>query len=274
MANEIVKYNNELNMFPLKNFTEYDLNFFMAICAKMKELGEEVQVFEYDKMMELLDWDTSKSIDVFHKDLMRLGEKLRHVGGVLVSEDGDTFISFNLFTHFKGCKEKRTFEVGINPKFKYILNDLSKNFTRFELSEYINLDGKYSKLLYQNLKQYRKTGWWQVSVDDLRGLLSIPESMPSMKITYEVINPSIEVIRLCKGFAELQVEVLRSPRRGRKVVGYKFSWTAEKQIPGQMNINDLAKSGKDRKRKIKSNYTDIDQRNYNFDELEKLLTNN
>ena len=274
MANEIVKYNNELNMFPLKNFTEYDLNFFMAICAKMKELGEEVQVFEYDKMMELLDWDTSKSIDVFHKDLMRLGEKLRHVGGVLVSDDGDTFISFNLFTHFKGCKEKRTFEVGINPKFKYILNDLSKNFTRFELSEYINLDGKYSKLLYQNLKQYRKTGWWQVSVDDLRSLLSIPKSMPSMKITYEVINPSIEVIRLCKGFAELQVEVLRSPRRGRKVVGYKFSWTADKQIPGQMNITDYDSSGKGKKKKTKNRFTNFEQRNYDFDELEKLLTDN
>ena len=274
MANEIVKYNNELNMFPLKNFTEYDLNFFMAICAKMKELGEEVQVFEYEKMMELLDWDKSKSIDVFHKDLMRLGSKLRHVGGVLLTEDEDTFVSFNLFTHFKGCKEKRTFEVGINPQFKYILNDLSKNFTRFELSEYIKLDGKYSKLLYQNLKQYRKTGWWQVPVDDLRMIPSIPNGVPTRNIYTKLIMPSIDVIRLCKGFAELQVEVVRSNRRGRKVIAYKFSWTADKQIPGQMNITDYDNSGKGKKRKIKSNYTDIDQRNYDFDELEKLLTNN
>ena len=273
MASEIVKYNNELNMFPLKNFTEYDLNFFMAICAKMKELGEEVQVFEYGKMMELLDWDTSKSIDVFHKDLMRLGEKLRHVGGVLVSEDGDTFMSFNLFTHFKGCKDKRTFEVGINPKFKYILNDLSKNFTRFELSEYIKLDGKYSKLLYQNLKQYRKTGWWQVSVEDLRLILSIPSSLATMHISTKILTPSIEVIRLCKGFSDLEVEVLRSDRRGRAVIGYKFKFTPDNQIKGQMSIEDYQKTTAKRKKK-KDQTTNFEQRNYDYDELEKLLVDN
>ena len=273
MSKEIVKYNNELNMLPFKSFTEYDLNFFMAICAKMRDLGEEVQVFEYSKMMELLDWDTSKSIDVFHRDLMRLGEKLRHIGGTLVSDDGDTFISFNLFTHFKGCRQKRTFEVGIDPKFKYILNDLSNNFTKFELSEYVKLDGKYSKLLYQNLKQYRKSGWWQVSVNDLRGFLSIPNTLTTMHIATKILKPSIEVIKLCKGFGELEFEVLRSKERGRKVTGYKFTWTAEKQIPGQMNISDYDGSGKEKK-KNKSKYQNFEQREYDFDELEKILTNN
>lgn len=273
MANEVVKYNNDLNLFySFKDFTEYDLNFLMAICAKMKELGEEVQVFEYEKLMDLIDWDRSQNITLFHKDLMRMSEKLRHVGGTLGDED--VFISFNLFSEFEGNKRSKILKVRVNPRFKYILNDISKNFTRFELAEYVRMDGKYSKLLYQNLKQYRRSGWWQVSLEDLRFKLSIPDSMPTMNITSKVLTPSIEVIRTCKGFSELQVEALRSDRRGRKIIGYRFSWTADKQIPGQMNINDLAKSGKDRKRKIKSNYTDIDQRNYDFDELEKLLTNN
>ena len=105
-------------------------------------------------------------------------------------------------------------------------------------------------------------------------ILSIPNGVPTRNIYTKLIMPSIDVIRLCKGFAELQVEVVRSNRRGRKVIAYKFSWTADKQIPGQMNITDYDNSGKGKKRKIKSNYTDIDQRNYDFDELEKLLTNN
>lgn len=274
MANEIVKYNNELNLFPLNDFTEYDLNFLMAICAKMKELGEELQVFEYKQLMELIEWDESKSIAVFHKDLMRMAEKLRHVGGTIETVEDDTFVSFNLFTTFEGSRKNRTLKVRVNPQFKYILNDLSKNFTRFELREYIKLNGKYSKLLYQSLKQYRKTGWWQVSVDDLRQALSIPFSMPTMNITSKIIAPSLDVIRLCKGFSDLQVEVLRSDRRGRKVIGYRFSWTADKQIPGQMSLNDIDNSGKDKKKKIRSNYTSIDQRDYDFKELEKLLTNN
>lgn len=274
MANEIVKYNNDLNVFySFRDFCEYDLNFLMAICAKMKELGEEVQVFEYKKLMELIEWDKTQSINLFHKELMRMAEKLRHVGATL-DVDEDTFLSFNLFSEFEGNKRSRTLRVRVNPRFKYILNEINKNFTRFELAEYIKLDGKYSKLLYQNLKQYRRAGWWQVDIDVFRHQLSIPTSMPTRNIISKVINPSIEVIKSCKGFAELQVEVLHSDRRGRKVIGYRFSWTADKQIPGQMNINDLAKSGKDKTRKIKSNYTDIDQRNYDFEELEKLLTNN
>lgn len=269
MSNEVVKYNNDMNVLSFAGFTEYDLNFLMAICAKIRDLGEETQVFEYSKLMELIEWDTSKSIDVFHKDLMRMSDKLRHIGAVIES-DPDTFIAFNLFIQFEGNKRSRTLKVRVNPQFKYILNDLNKNFTRFELKEYVKLDGKYAKLLYQHLKQYKRNGWWQVSVEDLRLALAIPDSMPTMHITPKVLNPSIEVIRLCKGFAELNVEVIRSDRRGRKVLGYKFSWTADKQIPGQMSINDYSKPSKAKK----SNYTDIDQRNYDFKKLEKLLIDN
>lgn len=269
MSNEVVKYNNDVNYLSFAGFTEYDLNFLMAICAKMRDLGEETQVFEYSKLMELIEWDTSKSIDVFHKDLMRMSDKLRHIGAT-IEADPDVFISFNLFNQFEGNKRSRTLTVSINPRFKYILNDINKNFTRFELKEYVKLDGKYAKLLYQHLKQYKKTGWWQVSVDDLRVALAIPDSMPTMNITPKVITPSIEVIRLCKGFAELDVEVIRSDRRGRKVLGYKFSWTADKQIPGQMSINDYNKPKKSKK----SSYTNFEQREYDFKELEKLLTDN
>ena len=273
MANEIVKYNNELNLFPLKDFTEYDLNFLMAICAKMKDLGEELQVFEYKQLMELIEWDASKSIMVFHKDLMRMAEKLRHVGGTLETVEDDVFVSFNLFTTFEGSRKNRTLKVRVNPQFKYILNDLSKNFTRFELKEYVKLEGKYSKLLYQNLKQYRKTGWWQVSVDDLRSALSIPESVPTRNILTKLISPSLEIIRTCKGFSDLEVEVLRSDRRGRAVIGYKFKFTPDNQIKGQMSIEDYQKTTAKRKKK-KDQTTNFEQRNYDYDELEKLLVDN
>ncbi len=259
--NEIVKYDNHMNDLSFKNFSDYDLNFLMVICAKMKDLGEETQYFEYSKLMELLDWDMSKSIDVFHKDLKRMSEKLRHVGAT-IDLDPDRFTAFNLFSDFEGDKKKRTLTVRVNPKFKYILNDITKNFTRFELSEYVHLEGKYSKLLYQHLKQYRKSGWWQVSLEAFRRELAIPDSMETRRIMNKVINPSIEVIKLCKGFADLEVEVIKSSRRGRAVEGYKFSWTADKQIPGQLSLDDLSKPTK--KPKAKANF---EQRNYTKAEM-------
>jgi plasmid replication initiation protein len=269
--NEIVKYDNYMNELSFTNFTDYDLNFLMVICAKMKDLGEETQHFDYDKLMELLDWDMTKSIDVFHRDLKRMSEKLRHVGAT-IDIDPDVFTAFNLFSDFEGNKKKRELTVRLNPRFKYILNDLTKNFTRFELSEYVHLDGKYSKLLYQHLKQYRKSGWWQVPVDELRQELSIPDSMPTMNITAKVVNPSTEVIKTCKGFGELKVEVIRSPRRGRKVEGYKFTWTADKQIPGQMTLDDYSRDKSKKKRTSKK--ADFKQNKYDYDKLEKELRKN
>lgn len=270
---EVVKYNNYMNELSFKDFSDYDLNFLMVICAKMKDLGEETQHFEYDTLMELLEWDRTKSIDVFHKDLKRMSEKLCHVGAT-IDIDPDVFTAFNLFSDFEGNKKKRELTVRLNPRFKYILNDLTKNFTRFELTEYVHLDGKYSKLLYQHLKQYRKNGWWQISVDDIRRELSIPDSMPTMNITPKVLKPSIEIIKTCKGFGELEVEVIRSPRRGRKVEGYKFTWTADKQIPGQINVDDYLNSKSEKKKKNgfrnfkgASRYSKKE-----MDELERILT--
>jgi plasmid replication initiation protein len=271
--NEVVKYNNYMNELSFKDFTDYDLNFLMVICAKMKDLGEETQHFEYGKLMELLDWDMTKSIDVFHKDLKRMSEKLRHVGAT-IDIDPDVFTAFNLFSDFEGDKRKRVLTVRLNPRFKYILNDLTKNFTRFELSEYVHLDGKYAKLLYQHLKQYRKTGWWQISVEDIRRELSIPDSMKTMHILTKVISPSVEVIKTCKGFGELEIEVIRSPRRGRAVEGYKFSWTADKQIPGQMTLDDYTRMKDQKNGKKKNKFANFQQREYDFAELEAKLLDN
>ena len=270
--NEVVKYNNYMNELSFKDFSDYDLNFLMVICAKMKDLGEETQHFEYRKLMELLDWDMSKSIDVFHKDLKRMSEKLRHVGAT-IDIDPDVFTAFNLFSDFEGNKKKRELIVRLNPRFKYILNDLTRNFTRFELAEYVHLDGKYSKLLYQHLKQYRKAGWWQTSVNDLRRELSIPDSMPTRNIIPKVLNTSVELIKTCKGFSELHVEVIRSSRRGRAVIGYKFTWTADKQIPGQMSLDDFQKTPP-KKKKVSKKKADFEQNTYDYEKLEKELLKN
>lgn len=269
---EVVKYNNYMNELSFKNFSSYDLDFFMAICAKMKDLGEETQVFEYQTIMTLLKWDKSKSLDVFHRDLQRMCDRLRNVGATFPL-DSDTFSSFNLFSDFVGNKKKKTLIVRINPRFKYILNDLTKNFTRFELSEYINLDGKYSKLLYQHLKQYRKSGWWNVSLSDFRNYMAIPDSMPTYNITTKVIKPSLNIIQTCVGFGDIKYEVIKNTCQNHAIIGYKFTWTALKQIPGQMTIDDYLQLNLKNKH-TKNKEPDFKQNQYNFDELEKRLIAN
>lgn len=271
--NEVVKYDNILNHLSFRNFTENDFNLFMCLCARLRDLGDMEQVYDYDYLMDMIGWDKTQRIDVFHDEIKRMTDKIRQIGGV-IDISPDEFVCFNLFDTFRGNKQKRHLTVSVNPKFKYVLNDLTKNFTRFELSEYVSLNGRYSKLLYQHLKQYRRTGWWQVSLEDIRHELSIPDTYLNKHIMDKVIKPSIEVIKTCKGFADLKVEVIQSPRRGRAVEGYKFTWTADKQIPGQMTVDDylkVADKKESSKKKKKNSFTDFEnQRHYTKEEMEEL----
>lgn len=95
-----------------------------------------------------------------------------------------------------------------------------------------------------------------------------------MNIKSKVLNPSIDVIKTCKGFGELEVEVIQSPRRGRKVEGYKFTWTADKQIPGQINVDDYLNSKSEKKKK--NGFKDFKGASRyskkEMDELERILT--
>ena len=278
--NEIVKYDNILNQITFRDFDENDFNLFMVLCSRMRDLGEDKQVFEYDYLMDLMDWDRSQRLDVFHAEVKKMAHKLHLIADVDLSDD--EWVSFDLFPTLRGNKKKKLLTVQINPEFKYVLNDITKNFTRFELKEYVQLNGRYSKQLYQHLKQYKSTGWWQVSVEELRHELSIPDSMETMRITTKILNPSIAVIRSCKGFSDLKVEVLRSRRRGRRVEGYKFKWTANKQIKGQMSLEDYQgdtqkaiQAKKKKAAKQKSDFDNFEQRKdseQDFDEFVKKLT--
>ena len=50
--------------------------------------------------------------------------------------------------------------VAVNPRFSFLLNDLTSQFTRFELAEFTALKSSYAKETYRRLKQYRQTGVW------------------------------------------------------------------------------------------------------------------
>lgn len=257
--NEIVKYDNILNKISFTNFDENDFNLFMVLCSRMRDLGEEKQTFDYDYLMDLMNWDRSQRIEVFHNEIKKMADKLRVVGSTIdISED--EWVSFDLFPTLRGNKKKKKLTVQINPEFKYVLNDISKNFTRFELSEYVSIPGRYAKQLYQHLKQYRKSGWWQVSIEDIRRELSIPDSYKNMHIMDKCIKPSIQTLRSCKGFGDLEVEVIQSNRRGRAITGYKFKWTADKQVPGQMDLDDFARAkAKPQKNKKNKGFNDYTQ---------------
>lgn len=304
MANEIVKYDNIMNQLEFKNFEQKDFDLLMALCSRMRDLGEETQVFEYDYLMDLIGWDKTQPIERFHKDLIRMNEKLASIKAtIILNEDEDA--TFVLFPTFRRNLKKRELKVSVNKDFKFILNELSGNFTRFELKEYVSLDSRYTKQLYAQIKQRYKLRqhFWQPTVDELRQVLSIPDSYTTKRIYTLIVEPAVQTIKSCKGMKSLEVEVLKERRRGNPVKGYKFTWTPSDQLEGQMSFDDfpgvmpgtkaytdiekLIKVNSDnfwkrmenenkpkKPTKPKNSFNNFEQNTYNFAELEEKLLDN
>lgn len=274
--NEIVKYNNQMNQIAFTGLSAIDIDLFMLICAKTKERKDELIKLSFTELKKELGL-SNKSDKYFAAEIQRLSKKLKHIGGSF--NNGTSFDEFVLFPTFHGTAvieehavygylDKGTMIVRVNPDFAFLLNELTKNFTRFELSEFVQLESKYSKNLYRLLKQYRKTGTYTVEAEKFRELMDCPKSYQNMYFMRDCVNVAIK--ELSQGyFAGLKVEPIRAHKRGAPIVAYKFTFKPSKDVPGQRYM-DLEKPQKAKKNRF-NNYDG--QRDYDFNDLESKLLN-
>ena len=74
---EIVRYNNDLNTKTyLKNFNAVELNFFMAICSKLKAQGTSEIKFTFNELKKKIQYDTSHNTDNFINKLRSTNRKI------------------------------------------------------------------------------------------------------------------------------------------------------------------------------------------------------
>ncbi|WP_336622577.1 replication initiation protein, partial [Klebsiella pneumoniae] len=76
---------------------------------------------------------------------------------------------------FEINKTKKFVEGSVNPDIEYIINGLTAEFSRFELSAFTSLRSTYAKTLFRLLMQYRSTGYYVVRIEEFRSLMDIPE---------------------------------------------------------------------------------------------------
>ena len=134
--NEVVKYDSYMNSLKFTGFTTTDFNFLMLLCSKMRDKDTTELSISFDEL-RLKTAYTRTSIQKFRTDLERMNEKLMRVTCKLKTETKT--IMFVLFPTFEIDIEKQELIVAVNEKFKFILNELIKNFTRFDLKEFVKL---------------------------------------------------------------------------------------------------------------------------------------
>lgn len=221
MTNEIVCYKNDMNLVPMRNFNSVEMDLFFSICSQMKEKGSSVIEFTFDNLKVLSDYKPTAK-QRFADDIESVYRKLLSLQ--FHKKDSHKRGGFVLFTSYEIDLDKETVKIKTNSDFEYILNKLSKEFTRFELEEFTNLRSSYSKTTYRFLKQYRSTGYAIFEIQEFKNLLCIPEKYQMSDIDKKVFKYVQEELSQC--FNSLKINKLKKGK-SRKITHIEFTFKAE-----------------------------------------------
>jgi plasmid replication initiation protein len=225
MANEIVKYNPQLNAVVLRKFTAVEQNLFISMVSRALEKGDEVIRFDFADLKELSKYKMTAKKQ-FVEDLKRAYQKFFNLR--FVQDDGKTYEEWVMFNRFKIDYENEYVDMQIHEMSLPLLNDLS-SWTRYSLQEFVELQSSYSKTMFRLLKQYRTGGWFEIDKEKFFTLLDIPDSYKKkeknvddrvLKPIKEELSPIFQGLKIIKKFGK---------GRGKPVVGYRFTWKAEKK---------------------------------------------
>lgn len=232
MAGEIVKYDNRLNniSFSGTGITDNLLKLFFTIVCKAKDNGTKDIIITFDEMKKLTK-EKSHYTELQYKELvMNLYHVLLNLR--IKFDSGEYFGEYNVFAGYNGAinginDSGPCVVVHVTEPALQLFNSIEKNFTRFELEEFIALPGVYSKHLYRLLKMYRHLGKYTVSMDDLKAYMDIPAGYHTRDITRRVLDPSVEILgKRIPEFSGLKYRYEYYRRRAVKAV---FEWTPEKR---------------------------------------------
>ncbi|MDO4720536.1 MAG: replication initiation protein [Peptostreptococcaceae bacterium] len=134
---------------------------------------------------------------------------------------------FVLFTDYMIDAQKQTAEISVNSKFSYLLNDLTKNFTRFEMLEFASLSSSYSKTAYKLLKQYQSTGKLILSTKDFREQFCVPKSYQMCNINKVILQPILNELPIY--FKKLKIEK-QANGKGKTITHIEFTFKAQDKM--------------------------------------------
>lgn len=188
---KITVYKNEMNMVPFRKFNSVEMDLFFAICTKMRDKGLCTVKFSF-KNLKILSKYTDKHSERFISDLRKTYDKMLNLkySKRYINQNGEDIEShFILFNGFEINRTNEYVDISINPRLKDILNEISSQFTKFDLAEFTQLRSSYSKTMFRLLKQYRLTGYYKVKIEDFKELLDIPKSYRMTDINKKVLLP-------------------------------------------------------------------------------------
>ena len=216
----IVKYNNQFNQVALRNFSSQELDLLISIASKIKEKGVKLVEIPFSELKKYINLKSNLSNSKFMKSVINVNKKLLALNFTFV--EGNIVDQFTLFKKFRVDGNSQILYVSVNEDFFFLLNQLTSNFTRFELKEFVTLKSSYTKEFYRRIKQFRKTGFWKCSIEEFRNLLDIPQKYRIIDIDKYVLKPIMKELGE-KYNLQIKKKYGFTGGRGRsRVVGFEF----------------------------------------------------
>ena len=258
---EIVKYHNDLNRVKIPLLSEQEHNLFMLILTLIKD-AMEADDTNKDGSFISLNLETIKNFinknltyREFNEIIDTFKNKIFKSDFTMLVKDGDLIgkMTIHLFEYFvvwhrsdNGFTGFERMDIKISPYFSYLIDRLNANFTRFELTEFLEIRGQYSKTLYRLLKQFRNTGkmiTFNNRWDDFCEIMGIPKDYLPHHIDQRVLKPAIKELSSKKDnpiFKNLTYKKIKDFRQKGKIVGIEFYFTPRK-IKEEQDIQPIKK---------------------------------
>ena len=254
----IVKYNNQFNQVALRNFSSQELDLLISISSKVREKGTEIIEFTFFELKKYINLKSKHSNVEFMKNIINVNRKLLALNFTFIN--GNVIEQFTLFNKFKVDGDTQILYVSVNEEFFFLLNQLTSNFTRFELKEFVTLKSSYAKEFYRRMKQFRSTGFWKCNIEEFRNLLDIPEKYRIVDIDKYVLKP---VVKELGEKYNLQIEKKYGFNGGRgrsRVIGFEFRFSTDKNLE-TLETKKIEKEVKPQKRyKIIENTPKVEEK--------------
>ena len=218
---DLIKYHNDINKLKLGNFTTKELDVFFSLLLKARDEKSKEITISYSEVKELIKEEQNQARLTNY--IRGVSRKLKELNQEMELPNGDIVI-FGLFDVITIKPKDKRIVFSVNEIFRYMIDDLVKNFTMFDLRELVSLKGIYPKTLFRLLKQWETTKMYTVKINDFRDLMGIPDTYMMKNIRQKVLKPCLEELE--KNFPKLELKELK---KGRNVETLVFTWKAKKK---------------------------------------------
>ena len=251
--NEVVKYSNELHELKFNSMNEAQQNVFFTLLQQFRNTDGYTLELDFNKIFELAQIANNSS---YRKEILNKLRQIQTITFMYEINDLGDLQQDVIFPSIRTDTQNRRLFVKVSKGFKdrYISSPL-KGWTRYELAEFVNLSGTYTKTIYRYLKQFKSSGRWRIRYDDFKELLGIPESYLSNNIDQRILKPALKELSAERNLFDQRRTpfkglIIKKIKSGRNIDALEFYFEPQP-------ISDIERDKKENRRNLDTIAGDI-----------------